>query len=58
MNIALAQLNYMIGDFNGNFEKMKAAVEKGIAGNADIVLFSELCICGYPPRDFWSSIIS
>ncbi|MFN8282254.1 MAG: NAD+ synthase [Chitinophagales bacterium] len=52
MNIALAQLNYMIGDFNGNFEKMKAAVEKGIAGNADIVLFSELCICGYPPRDF------
>ncbi len=52
MKIGLAQLNYMIGDFNGNFEKMKLAIEKGIAENADLLLFSELSVCGYPPRDF------
>ena len=52
MKIGLAQLNYMIGDFNGNFEKMKSAIEKGIAENADLLLFSELSVCGYPPRDF------
>lgn len=52
MKIGLAQLNYMIGDFTGNFEKMKLAIEKGIAANADLLLFSELSVCGYPPRDF------
>ena len=52
MKIGLAQLNYMIGDFNGNLEKMKSAIEKGIAENADLILFSELSVCGYPPRDF------
>ncbi len=52
MKIGLAQLNYMIGDFNGNFEKMKTAIERGIAENADLILFSELSVCGYPPRDF------
>lgn len=52
MKIGLAQLNYMIGDFNGNFEKMKMAIENGIAQKADLLLFSELCVCGYPPRDF------
>ncbi len=52
MKIGLAQLNYMIGDFNGNFEKMKLAIEKAINENADLLVFSELCVCGYPPRDF------
>lgn len=52
MKIGIAQLNYMIGDFNGNFEKMKQAIEQAIATNADLLLFSELCVCGYPPRDF------
>jgi len=52
MKIGIAQLNYMIGDFKGNFEKMKAAIEKGITENADLLLFSELAVCGYPPRDF------
>ena len=41
MKIGLAQLNYMIGDFNGNFEKMKTAIEKGIAENENLILFSE-----------------
>lgn len=52
MKIALAQQNYMIGDFRGNFEKMRLALEEGIRRGADLVLFSELCVCGYPPRDF------
>lgn len=52
MKIGLAQLNYMIGDFSGNFEKMKSAVEKAIAEKAELLVFSELCVCGYPPRDF------
>ncbi|MCB0508689.1 MAG: NAD+ synthase [Bacteroidetes bacterium] len=52
MKIGLAQLNYMIGDFNGNFSKMKAAIELAISNHADLLLFSELSVCGYPPRDF------
>jgi NAD+ synthase (glutamine-hydrolysing) len=52
MKIGLAQLNYMIGDFNGNFEKMKNAVEIAISEKTDLLVFSELCVCGYPPRDF------
>lgn len=52
MKIGLAQLNYMIGDFSGNLEKMKNAITKAIAENADLLLFSELAVCGYPPRDF------
>ncbi len=52
MKIGLAQQNYMIGDFKGNFEKMKLAIEEGIKAKADLLVFSELCVCGYPPRDF------
>lgn len=52
MKIGIAQLNFMIGDFLGNVDKMKIAIEQGIAANADLLLFSELSVCGYPPRDF------
>lgn len=52
MKIGLAQQNYMIGDFKGNFEKMSSAIEEGIKAKADLLVFSELCVCGYPPRDF------
>lgn len=52
MKIALAQQNYMIGDFAGNFEKIKKGVLEAKAQGADLVVFSELCVCGYPPRDF------
>jgi NAD+ synthase (glutamine-hydrolysing) len=51
MKIALAQLNYLIGDFEGNVARMtRAAGEAGEKG-ADLVVFSELSICGYPPLD-------
>ncbi|WP_018616383.1 NAD+ synthase [Segetibacter koreensis] len=52
MKIVLAQQNYHIGNFEKNIEKIISAIEKAKAGGADLVVFSELCICGYPPRDF------
>ena len=52
MKIALAQLNYHIGNFEGNLQKMLAAVEEARKQGADIVVFGELSVCGYPPRDF------
>ncbi|MDQ3141254.1 MAG: NAD+ synthase [Bacteroidota bacterium] len=52
MKINLAQLNYHIGNFAGNLKLMQEAVQKAIHENADIVCFSELGTCGYPPRDF------
>ncbi len=52
MRIALAQINYHIGNFDDNLNKMEAAVAKAIADNADLVVFAELAVCGYPPRDF------
>lgn len=52
MKIATAQLNYHIGNFDFNLEKMKLAIEKACIDNADIIVFSELAVCGYPPRDF------
>jgi len=52
MKITIAQLNYHIGNFEGNFDKIKSAVSKAKQENADIVCFGELATCGYPPRDF------
>jgi NAD+ synthase (glutamine-hydrolysing) len=52
MRIALAQLNYHIGDFENNIAKIKSCIEKAKALPADVVVFSELAVCGYPPRDF------
>jgi NAD+ synthase (glutamine-hydrolysing) len=52
MKIATAQLNYHIGNFESNYEKMQQAVAAAISEKADIIIFSELSVCGYPPRDF------
>ncbi len=52
MNIFLAQQNYHIGNFEYNTAKIIAAIGRAKAQGADLVLFSELAICGYPPRDF------
>jgi NAD+ synthase (glutamine-hydrolysing) len=52
MNIALAQQNYHIGNFEGNTRKILEGISKAKAVGADLVIFSELSICGYPPRDF------
>jgi NAD+ synthase (glutamine-hydrolysing) len=52
MKIALAQQNYHIGNFELNTKKIISAIERAREAGADLVVFSELCICGYPPRDF------
>ena len=51
MRIAIAQLNYLIGDFEGNLARIKDAVDRATGMGADLVLFSELSVCGYPPLD-------
>jgi len=52
MNIALAQLNYHIGNFEYNTNKIIEHIELAKTKGADLVVFAELAICGYPPRDF------
>ena len=52
MKIALAQQNYHIGNFEKNRQKIIEGITWAKEQNADLVVFSELCICGYPPRDF------
>ena len=52
MKIALAQQNYHIGNFENNISKIIKGIEEAKVQHADIVVFSELCVCGYPPRDF------
>lgn len=51
MKIALAQINPTIGDFARNTEKIINATEKAISLSCDLIVFSELAISGYPPRD-------
>ena len=52
MKIALAQLNYHIGNFESNTQKIISQIELAKSKGADMVVFAELAICGYPPRDF------
>ena len=52
MRIALAQQNYHIGNFESNTKKIISAIEQAKNEEAELVVFSELSICGYPPRDF------
>ncbi|RYF89341.1 MAG: NAD+ synthase [Chitinophagaceae bacterium] len=52
MKIFLAQQNYHIGNFDSNTNKIIQAIEAAKQQAADIVVFSELSVCGYPPRDF------
>jgi NAD+ synthase (glutamine-hydrolysing) len=52
MKISIAQQNYHIGNFEENTEKMLSAIEEAKKQGADIILFSEMSVCGYPARDF------
>ncbi len=51
MKVAFAQLNYTIGDFAGNSEKIIRSIENAKSEGADLVLFSELSVTGYYPHD-------
>src|SRR5258708_18809142 len=49
--ITIAQLDPIVGDIAGNAEKARRARAKAAADGADLIVFSELFICGYPPED-------
>ena len=51
MKIALAQINPTIGDLAGNARKIEARVQDAHSAGAELVVFSELAVSGYPPRD-------
>ncbi len=51
MNITVAQLNYHIGNFERNKELICNAIKKAKAERSDLIIFSELCVPGYPPLD-------
>ncbi|MCX7985559.1 MAG: NAD+ synthase [Bacteroidales bacterium] len=51
MQIALAQINYIIGNFDYNVQKILEAIRKAKKVNVDLIIFSELSVCGYPPLD-------
>jgi NAD+ synthase (glutamine-hydrolysing) len=52
MKIVLAQKNYHIGNFESNTKKIITAIRDAKTAGADLILFSEMCVCGYPARDF------
>jgi len=51
MKIALAQFNPIVGDFEGNARRIRELSCTAKRGGADLAVFSELCLCGYPPQD-------
>ena len=51
MKIALIQLNYTVGNIEGNVAKIKNGIKLAKAKGADLAVFAELAICGYPPKD-------
>ena len=51
MKIALAQINTTVGDLAGNGAKILAAYRRGVEAGVELVIFPELAITGYPPRD-------
>ncbi|MGH9714957.1 MAG: NAD+ synthase [Candidatus Acidiferrales bacterium] len=51
MKIALAQFNPTVGDFEGNSARILDLANQARLNGADLAVFSELCLCGYPPQD-------
>ena len=51
MKIALAQFNPTIGDFEGNSARILEMASEAKSRGAELAVFSELCLCGYPPQD-------
>lgn len=51
MKVALAQLNLTVGDVKGNTDAIMRTIDEARDQGAELVVFSELAVCGYPPRD-------
>lgn len=55
MLIAIAQLNYHIGNLRYNIDKIVRAIQEGKEHGADLVIFAEMALTGYPAKDLWLS---
>ena len=51
MKISLCQINTIIGDIEGNKDKILKGYKQGVKDKVDLVIFPELAVCGYPPQD-------
>ena len=51
MKVALAQINTTVGDIDGNTQTILDRIARGIAEGADMIVFPELAVFGYPPKD-------
>lgn len=51
LRIALAQINSSVGDIDGNLSKIEAFYAEASQSGAEVVVFPELAVCGYPPED-------
>ena len=51
MKIGIAQINTTVGDLAGNSKRILDAYQKQVRNGAELVIFPELAVCGYPPRD-------
>jgi len=51
MNLAVAQINTTVGDLSGNIARILDAARSVASQNPDLIVFPELTVCGYPPRD-------
>src|SRR5213596_1578693 len=51
MRLALAQINTTVGDLDGNSERILSGIDEAKSAGADLVLFPELAVTGYPPED-------
>lgn len=59
MKIGILQLNYLVGDLAGNTDKIIGAYKRAVDMGAELVVTSELCVFGYPPKDmlcYWNHI--
>jgi NAD+ synthase (glutamine-hydrolysing) len=52
MKVILAQINVHVGNFEQNFQKIQEEISLAKIAQVDLIIFPELAICGYPPRDF------
>jgi NAD+ synthase (glutamine-hydrolysing) len=51
LTVALAQFNASVGDIGGNIDTMRQFYNDAVESGADVIVFPELCVCGYPPED-------
>ena len=51
LKVAMVQINSIVGDLNGNVQNMKKHLDDVLKYGADIVIFPELAVTGYPPQD-------